>query len=135
MIVKEYLIINWQVKYPLWLAYYGDYTRLTNTASNWSSWAGVQYTSRGTVAGIDGYVDRNKFTQSIFLGECTNCPEVEEPEPSDDTTENATIEYTVKRGDTLWSIAQRYGTTVQSLVEENGIQNPRLITQVKLLNN
>lgn len=114
-------------KYPLWLAYYGDYTRLTNTASNWSSWAGVQYTSRGTVAGIDGYVDRNKFTQNIFLGECTNCPEVEKPEPSDDTTENATIEYTVKRGDTLWSIAQRYGTTVQSLVEENGIQNPRLI--------
>ena len=75
----------------------GDYTRLTNTASNWSSWAGVQYTSRGTVAGIDGYVDRNKFTQNIFLGECTNCPEVEGPEPSDDTTENATIEYTVKK--------------------------------------
>ncbi|MBR3132700.1 MAG: hypothetical protein IKG42_01240 [Clostridia bacterium] len=33
-------------RYPLWLAYYGDYTRLTNTFSNWNNWIGVQYTSK-----------------------------------------------------------------------------------------
>ena len=33
-------------RYPLWLAYYGDYTKLTNTFSNWNNWIGVQYTSK-----------------------------------------------------------------------------------------
>lgn len=35
--------------------------------------------------------------------------------------------YTVRPGDTLWSIAQRFGTTVQAIVRENGIANPNLI--------
>ena len=33
-------------QYPLWFAYYGDYTKLTNTFSNWDTWIGVQYTSK-----------------------------------------------------------------------------------------
>jgi peptidoglycan/xylan/chitin deacetylase (PgdA/CDA1 family) len=35
-----------------------------------------------------------------------------------------TIEYTVGRGDTLFSIAQKYGTTVEAIVELNGIEDP-----------
>ncbi len=35
--------------------------------------------------------------------------------------------YTVKRGDTLGSIAKRYGVTVQELVNINNIKNPNLI--------
>lgn len=35
--------------------------------------------------------------------------------------------YTVKKGDTLWDIAQTYGTTVAKLAEYNGIGNPSLI--------
>jgi peptidoglycan hydrolase-like protein with peptidoglycan-binding domain/LysM repeat protein len=35
--------------------------------------------------------------------------------------------HTIKSGDTLWSIAARYGTTVDALVKANGIQNPSLI--------
>ena len=35
--------------------------------------------------------------------------------------------YTVKRGDTLGRIAQRYGTTVQQIAQLNGIQNVNLI--------
>lgn len=35
--------------------------------------------------------------------------------------------YTVKRGDTLYDIAQRYNTTVQAFVDLNNIPNPRLI--------
>lgn len=39
-------------KYPLWLAYYGDYNKLVNVNSNWDSWDGVQYTSKGILNGI-----------------------------------------------------------------------------------
>ncbi len=35
--------------------------------------------------------------------------------------------YTVRSGDTLSEIAQRFGTTVEVLVEANGIENPDLI--------
>ncbi|MFN2128343.1 MAG: LysM peptidoglycan-binding domain-containing protein, partial [Anaerolineales bacterium] len=35
--------------------------------------------------------------------------------------------YTVKRGDTLYSIANYFGTTVNRLVNMNGIKNPRVI--------
>ena len=37
------------------------------------------------------------------------------------------ISYAVRRGDTLSGIAQRYGTTVDRLVKDNGIKNPNLI--------
>jgi len=40
----------------------------------------------------------------------------------------AELWYTVVQGDTLWAIAQRYGTTVDSLMELNSrIRNPNLI--------
>lgn len=37
------------------------------------------------------------------------------------------VTYTVKSGDTLWGIAQKYNTTVNALVKKNGIKNPDLI--------
>jgi len=36
-------------------------------------------------------------------------------------------EYTVKAGDTLWAISQRYSTTVSAIVRANNIVNPSLI--------
>lgn len=38
-----------------------------------------------------------------------------------------TTRYTVKAGDTLYSIANRYGTTVQKVMAANSITNPRLL--------
>ncbi len=38
-----------------------------------------------------------------------------------------TVVYTVKAGDTLSGIAERYGTTVSRIASENGIKNPNLI--------
>ncbi len=110
-------------KYPLWLAYYGNYDILRDVNSNWDVWEGVQYTSKGTVPGIDGYVDKNKFTEKIFVCEESKCPDIKEPEAGD----GEAIYYTVKRGDTLWNIANKYGITVQNIVELNGIPNPNLI--------
>ena len=35
--------------------------------------------------------------------------------------------YIVKKGDTLYSIAERYGTSIEILCQLNGIENPNLI--------
>ncbi len=110
--------------YQLWLAYYGDYNRLNNVTTSWANWIGVQYTSMGEVPGVNGYVDRNNFTRDIFIGENTAIPEMEDVVSSNNTQ---TIEYTVERGDTLYAISRRYGTTVQQIAELNNISNPNLI--------
>lgn len=47
--------------------------------------------------------------------------------PNTEPTSTTTTYYTVKRGNTLWGIARRYGTTISSIVELNNIQNPNLI--------
>ena len=47
-------------------------------------------------------------------------------QPSTGTGEETT--YVVQRGDTLYSIAQRYGTTVEAVAARNGIANPALIS-------
>jgi len=46
---------------------------------------------------------------------------------STNTTTSGDITYTVVKGDTLSSIASKYGTTYQKLAEYNGIANPNLI--------
>lgn len=46
---------------------------------------------------------------------------------SDDPNKSKEVKYTVKRGDTLSKIANRYGITVNEIVSLNNIQNPNLI--------
>ncbi len=109
--------------YELWLAYYGDYNELTNIETSWNKYVGVQYTDRGRIAGISGSVDRDLFTEEIFLSETSEIPST-----GDTYTYNTkTVFYVVKRGDTLSAIAQRYGTTVQEIASINHIKNPNLI--------
>lgn len=114
---------NELTKYPLWVANYGVSSPGDN--GKWQTWVGWQYTSTGYVNGISGYVDRNQFTNGIFMSSSSPLPAPEVPETP--PTEN-TIVYTVKRGDTLSEIAQEYGTTVRSIVSLNpSITNPNLI--------
>lgn len=42
-------------------------------------------------------------------------------------TSSTSTEYTVKRGDNLYNIARRFGTTINSIVKLNNITNPNLI--------
>lgn len=102
-------------QYPLWVAQY--YVEKPSNNGKWNSWIGFQFTNRGILEGIDGYVDRDKFTEEIFLSETSE----------DNNNTNETIVYIVKRGDTLSKIAKNYGTTVESIVKLNNIKNINLI--------
>lgn len=105
--------------YPLWIAEYGvEIPRETN----WETWEGFQYTSRGKIDGIRGYVDRDKFTNKIFLQDNSQIIPTGAPE-----NYNQDTSYTVEKGDTLSGIALKYGTTVRELVILNNIKNPNLI--------
>lgn len=96
-------------RYPLWIAQWGvEEPDLSGTA--WTGWTGWQYTDKGTVAGIRGDVDRDRFTQGILIQE-----------------ESPYFTYTIRWGDTLWALSIRYGTTVEELARLNGIPDPDLI--------
>ena len=110
--------------YELWLAYYGDYNALGNVQTNWENFIGVQYSDRGRVNGINGYVDMDRYSEEIFLGEVSEIPVIENPK---EVTNTGTVNYTIQSGDALWEIARRYGTTVQEIASINNIQNPNLI--------
>ena len=110
--------------YPLWIAEYD--VSVPSSTGNWDEWIGFQYSDKGRIDGIDGDVDLDKFTGSIFLSDSSEIPKPEpEPDPDPDTSNN--IYYIVKNGDTLTRIALWYNTTVEELVRLNNIQNPNLI--------
>ena len=115
---------NLAENYQLWLAYYGDYESLNNVYSNWNTWIGVQYSDRGIINGISGNADRDVYTKEIFLDDVSELPNIEN---SSGQINTKTINYTVQSGNTLWQIANEYGTTVQELASINNIQNPNLI--------
>ena len=74
-------------------------------------------------------MDRNQFTDGVFLSHVEPLPTPENTGGTDSGTviEN-TVSYTVKKGDTLSSIAQKYNTSVQDIVALNTIiKNPNLI--------
>ena len=115
---------NLAENYQLWIAYYGDYRELNNVNSNWKKYIGVQYSDRGIINGISGNVDRDVYTKEIFLDDVSELPNIEN---SSGQINTKTINYTVQSGNTLWQIANKYGTTVQELASINNIQNPNLI--------
>ncbi len=117
-------------EYPLWVAQY--YVNNPSDNGKWQTWEGFQYTDRGEVPGINGYVDRDKFTSEILLDSQEEIPSnnenVNNDNVNDDTVNSGNyIRYTIQRGDTLSSIATRYNTTVDELARLNNIQNPNRI--------
>ena len=107
-------------KYPIWVANYG--VREPENNGKWDSWIGFQYSSTGSIPGINGNVDLDLFTDGIFLSNSDPVPPSAKPTPT-----ISTRSVIVKRGDTLSGIAEQYGTTVAQLVQLNNIKNPNLI--------
>ena len=103
-------------EYPLWAADYGAYEPdITRVFTN--GWSGFQFTDDGRVCGVDDAVDRDRFTDTVYI--------------TDDENENRPDEnfiyYRVKAGDTLYDIARRFDTTVEEIARENRITNVNLI--------
>lgn len=113
-------------KFDVWLA---DYNAETDFPYPYGIW---QYSNSGRISGIEGNVDQDisyKDYPSIITSKGLNktgggTPPAPTPNPTPEPTPQT---YTVKKGDTLSGIAQRFGTTVANLVALNNIQNPNLI--------
>lgn len=98
--------------YSIWCAKYSDAE--PNIAAPFDIW---QYSSSGTVDGIEGRVDMNNMYKDIRGIKA----EAVKPEAKAETV------HTVVKGDTLSAIAAKYGTTWQKLSEHNNIKNPHVI--------
>lgn len=75
----------------------------------------IANTYRVSMASI---IDVNELTDPsrLVIGQALVIPEVREESV-----------HTVKAGESLWRIAQTYGTTVQNITQANNITNPNLI--------
>lgn len=109
-------------KYPLWAAQYGADEPSAN--GKWREWVGFQYTDEGRVCGIYGNVDRNIFTEGIFLSDSWR---IDGEKRTTVRARTRTLTVYVRAGDTLWAIAREYGTTVEAIARENRIADPNRI--------
>lgn len=109
-------------KYPLWAAQYGADEPSAN--GKWREWVGFQYTDEGRVGGICGNVDRNIFTEGIFLSDSGR---IDGEKRTTVRARTRTLTVYVRAGDTLWAIAREYGTTVEAIARENRIADPNRI--------
>ncbi len=63
----------------------------------------------------------------LVIPGCDADPTTPTPGPSETPIPGGFESYTVQSGDTLFSIAQRYGTTVQAIVDANDLSNPNAL--------
>lgn len=106
-------------KYDKWLAQWTSKPTYNKPFGIW------QYSSKGSVPGINGNVDLNisyKDYPSIIKGNGA-AGNTEEPKKE----EAKEINYVVKKGDTLTKIANKYNTTYQKLASYNNIKDPNKI--------
>jgi lysozyme len=106
-------------RYTTWIAHYD-----VSEEKYRGSYDMLQYSSSGRVNGISGNVDMDIMYRDLIKeigGDNNTAPQPVKPQPVQNNT------YTVKSGDTLSSIASKYGTTYQVLAAYNNIANPNLI--------
>lgn len=123
--LNTYSLSSLSGRYALWYAYYNSQPDGTDCGI----W---QYSSRGSIPGISGnvdldlgYIDYPSVIRNAGLNHLSDSSSGNSS--GTDQADTDYITYIVERGDTLSAIAQRYGTTYQTLASVNGIANPNLI--------
>ena len=81
-------------------------------------------TTVNSIAGLNGIQNPNLIFVNQVLKIDTTLSRVVQ---SNNVYETRHIIYTIKRGDTLTAISNRYGVSIQSIVDLNEIVNPNLI--------
>lgn len=82
---------------------------------------------------LNGAVDYNRTSLDNY-GQVSKAGSIaSNPVPTPSNPANASGTYTVRAGDTLSSIASRYGTSYQELAKINGIANPNVINVGQVL--
>jgi GH25 family lysozyme M1 (1,4-beta-N-acetylmuramidase) len=120
---------NWQSvvngNYGLWIAHWGRNNGNVDSEPNaapWPFWAIHQYTSKANLGGIH-LVDANLFNGTVIqlkkYGKQGGSAPAPKPAPKPQPSKPAGGTYTVKKGETLSSIAPRLGTTWQALYALN----------------
>lgn len=119
--LENYLIASRLSQYDIWLAQWNSKPTYDGNFGMW------QYTSTGSVAGISGNVDLDlsyRDYPSIIKSANLNNPDGTKPDP----TPNPEQTYTVQTGDTMSGIAQKFGISLQTLLNANPqVTNPGLI--------
>lgn len=125
--------------YGLWCAQYADNNPIGYQSNPWTDNKGMgafksmaifQYSSHGQLAGYDGDLDINiaymaKTAWAKYAAKNGKVTTSTKPTPT--VSESNTVTYTVREGDTLSTIAAKYGTTYQKIATDNGISNPNKI--------
>lgn len=101
-------------QYPIWVANYGVSSPEPN--GKWSAWVGFQYSDRGRVPGIDGYVDLDQFTAQVLQGGSPTPTPTPTP-PAD----SETLAYQSVRALSVAEAAALLGTTEQALRSLNEV--------------
>lgn len=102
---------------------------------NNSDYKSVVYNLQHTLDGLAYATDPNYESKIISIIEANNltafdCDIAPAPAPAPQVQTVSSVgnnEYTVQPGDNLSKIANKFGTTVNALVSDNGIANPNLI--------
>lgn len=125
--------------YGIWLAEYPDYAPRGWDAyypPNYSGdYAMHQFTSSGAISGWSGPLDLSLFfgdtnawlAYAGATGQPIPQPQIQVQSYEQPTVQSSGTTYIVQPGDTLSEIAQRFGTTYQSLAAINNIADPNRI--------
>ncbi len=113
--------------------------RVVQSGENLSAIAARYNVSVAAIAQASGILDYDTIWVGQQLcvpgtsGLATSAPAPHTPTPTVSPTESATRTYTVLRGDTLFAIALAHGISVDSLMNANGITDPRTLRPGQVL--
>lgn len=132
---SEYLNGQWITvkakfrKYPSWAESLADHSALFNTYDRYANLRGcTDYKLACRYVREDGYATDPSYTSKLInIIESNNLTRFDNRAVSTTPSTNNSETYTVQAGDTLTAIANKYGTTVDSLVALNSIADKNKI--------